>query len=123
MGRRDAIRAAIAECRAKINKYNWDIDELQRYRLRMVNLCDSLADTTTKTKLYDLTREDRWRGRLQVDADEQRDYITSGMNKAKIKTEDFIANIDRAISRLRQMIQDCEDEITKLEFQLACCED
>ena len=119
MSRIDEIQGDICSLNNQISEYEDNITELLEARDYIVGELQRVEDVSSEIRAYDTTKGDQWLGNLNLEMQDNKDYISRTISTFSMKTENFINSIDVAVGRLRAMISDCKGRISELESQMS----
>ena len=119
MSRIDEIQGDICSLNNQISEYKDNITELLEARDYIVGELQRVEDVSSEIRAYDTTKGDQWLGNLNLEMQDNKDYISRTISTFSMKTENFINSIDVAVGRLRAMINDCKGRISELESQMS----
>nr|WP_297770991.1 DUF5082 family protein [uncultured Butyrivibrio sp.] len=119
MSRIDEIQGEICSLNNQISEYEDNITELLEARDYIVGELQRVEDVSSEIRVYDTTKGDQWLGNLNLEMQDNKDYIFRTISTFSMKTENFINSIDVAVGRLRAMISDCKGRICELESQMS----
>ena len=123
MRSRAAIIADIGAVKGQIAEYSANITELENAKCFLLAENQNVTGISRELKVYDVTRGDKWLGELNNMMSDNRDVIVSDTSNYKSEVTTFIGEIDVAIDKLRDMIDDCHIRLADLEAELASCDD
>lgn len=123
MRSRGAIMADINAVKGQITEYNANITELEEAKKYLESENKNVEGIAGKLKSYDVTRGDKWLGDLNNTMSENRDVIVGDTTNYKTDVSTFIGEIDVAIGKLKDLIDDCHVRLADLEAELASCDD
>lgn len=115
MSRIDEIQGEICSLNNQISEYEDNITELLEARDYIVGELQRVEDVSSEIRAYDTTKGDQWLGNLNLEMQDNKDYIFRTISTFSMKTENFINSIDVAVERLRAMINDCKGRISELD--------
>ena len=115
MSRIDEIQGEICSLNNQISEYEDNISELLEARDYIVGELQRVEDVSSEIRAYDTTKGDQWLGNLNLEMQDNKDYIFRTISTFSMKTENFINSIDVAVERLRAMINDCKGRISELD--------
>ncbi len=119
MSRIYEIQGEICSINNQISEYEDNITELLEARDYIVGELQRVEDVSSEIRAYDTTKGDQWLGNLNLEMQDNKDYIFRTISTFSMKTENFINSIDVAVGRLRAMISDCKGRISELESQMS----
>ncbi|SCY40308.1 YwqH-like family protein [Butyrivibrio sp. INlla14] len=119
MSRIDEIQGEICSLNNQISEYEDNISELLEVRDYIVGELQRVEDVSSEIRAYDTTKGDQWLGNLNLEMQDNKDYISRTILTFSMQTENFINSIYVAVGRLRAMINDCKGRICELESQMS----
>lgn len=122
MGMGDSIRTEIGWIKGRISEYNSNISDLNAAKTFINTEYQKINDVSFGAYNYDVTKDSRWSGNLNLAMDINRDTINGKITSSLTDIENFNQSIDNAISKLNTMIRDCYNRISSLESELASLE-
>lgn len=122
MGMGDSIRTEIGWIKGRISEYNSNISDLNAAKTFINTEYQKINDVSFGAYNYDVTKDSRWSGNLNLAMDINRDTINGKITSSLTAIENFNQSIDNAISKLNTMIRDCYNRISSLESELASLE-
>ena len=120
MGRKSDIRAEISSLEGKINEYNRCINDLKGVESSLkLLLTDFDSDVYTKTKEYNVTYTDFWRGNNANIAMNEKEESQDLFYKLALDDGDALtSDIMTAIRIYESKINDCRNRISSLNSEL-----
>ena len=124
MGRKSEIRGRINHLRGMIHEYEGNISDLNYQKVNLNNEYSELnVYSRIPIKNYDISSLHTWIGNTYSKAEAYREDAVLISEKEKGQFINLLSDIDKAIQRLREMINSCRAEISNLESILASIED
>lgn len=122
MGKEDSIRTEISWIKGRISEYKSNISDLNAAKTFINAETKKIKDVSFGVSNYDVTKDSRWSGNLNLAMDINRDTINGKIALSLTAIKNFNQSIDNAISKLNTMISDCYNRISSLESELASLE-
>ena len=119
MSSRD-IQNSIDSLNSKIATYKANIKELDGYKTTInTDKTNTDTDVASWNTLYDMSKENKWKGDCQDSAETIRTTLETDINSIFLKEDKLMEDIDSIITIQKDKIQACRDRIASLEIDLA----
>ena len=111
----------------EIHSYERKKDECKSRKRRLEEIHESMLQKRTDVendvyepeRIYDMTFGEKFRGKLEQNAEEYQLNTNSRTDTFLSNTSQFMSSIKRAIERLEEIIEEYRNHISKLEAELA----
>ena len=104
-------------CREKISRLMDESAKIEKAKAEVEE------EAYVPNKSYDMTVCEKWRGKLETEAEEYQKEINRQHTICLNDTSNLLSDIQRIIERLNEMIEEYEERISELEAELTSLPD
>ena len=105
---------------AQIRTYESNINEIKMMKSDIISNSNSIDhDIKEWNDMYDISADNKWKGKLQEEAIYYQYSISNSLSKYFDDIDNALSDLDAVIYRLEEKINSCKSSISSLEIELA----